>query len=345
MNRIVIFSDNLSQTARHRIEHTFPDFSFFSTSEMQLEDLTGKTLLLASGVNGIGNDRPMMDFLCAQKQLPTAFRDTTVACFVESETLRFTREAGIRYLYLTNRMGAHLPGRSLVEASQDLENLDALSDALGATSEKILTGQLEGARKRLLTPHEKKERPRLSVWTIGREGVSATRAVWDQVAQHLQGVDYDLLSFGNQNIRDCRGCAYEICKKMGEQTRCIYDDYVVESLYPSIEACDALLILAPNYNDMLPANIVSAINRMTALFRKRKFYDKRLFSIIVAGHTGAELLSRQLISALHVNKTFALPPCFSFEVRAHNVASVEGNPTLPSRAKLFAEHIQANLIR
>ena len=47
-------------------------------------------------------------------------------------------------------------------------------------------------------------------------------------------------------------------------------------MYPAIMECDALVMLCPNYNDAISANLAAFINRLTALLRKTKFYDKYL---------------------------------------------------------------------
>ena len=63
-------------------------------------------------------------------------------------------------------------------------------------------------------------------------------------------------------------------------------------------------MLCANYNDALSANLTACVNRLTALFRQTRFYDKRLFGLVVSGYSGGDLLARQLISALNMNKSF-----------------------------------------
>ena len=55
-------------------------------------------------------------------------------------------------------------------------------------------------------------------------------------------------------------------------------------------------MLCPNYNDALSANLTAFVNRLTALFRQTRFYDKALFAIVVSGYSGGDILARQLIS-------------------------------------------------
>lgn len=85
---------------------------------------------------------------------------------------------------------------------------------------------------------------------------------------------------------------------------------MVEEVYPAVRSCDALVMICANYNDALAANLTACVNRLTALFRQTRFYDKRLFGLVVSGYSGGDLLARQLISALNMNKAFFLPPHF-----------------------------------
>ena len=111
------------------------------------------------------------------------------------------------------------------------------------------------------------------------------------------------INVGNGNVLDCKGCPYKTCKHLGNQSRCFYGGIVVEEIYPAILEADSLLFICPNYNDMITANLVATINRLTALYRQTKFYDKSIFSIIVSGYSGGDALGKQLISSLNMNKT------------------------------------------
>lgn len=110
-------------------------------------------------------------------------------------------------------------------------------------------------------------------------------------------------------------------------------------MYPAVEQCDVLLMLCPNYNDALGANLTAFINRLTALFRKRQFYDKYLFSIIVSGYSGGDILARQLISSLNMNKTFILPGNFAWIETANAPGSALELEGIEERAAEFAERI------
>lgn len=341
--KTIIYSGNIREHNKKMIETIFHDYTWVSSHAAKEMNFCNSRVVLVSKINALGIDGDMFSFLekVLEKQ---SFENATVGAFVESDTELHTRDAGVQYLYIANKAGANLPGKALVEAIIGEENFVPLSGPLGLEPTKILDGQLKNLHNRMEAEIKRAEKPILSVWTIGRPGISATRELWERIEPHLQGIEIDLLSFGDENIRDCRGCAYAICKEKGQQTSCIYEDYVVEKIYPSIEKSDSILLLTPNYNDMMPANFVSAINRLTALFRKRKFYDKKIFAAIVAGHTGQERLSQQIIGALNINKTFYVPKRFSLEVRAHNADAVRENAEIGKKARAFGKHVRSELL-
>ena len=53
--------------------------------------------------------------------------------------------------------------------------------------------------------------------------------------------------------------------------KCFYGGAMVENIYPAVKWADAILLLCPNYNDALSANMTAFINRLTALFRTTRF--------------------------------------------------------------------------
>ena len=73
-----------------------------------------------------------------------------------------------------------------------------------------------------------------------------------------------------------------MCLHFGEQGGCFYGGVMQDEVYPAVRAADALVLLCPNYNDALSANLTAFINRLTALFRQTRFYDKAVFAIVVS---------------------------------------------------------------
>ena len=102
-------------------------------------------------------------------------------------------------------------------------------------------------------------------------------------------------------------------------------------------------MVCPNYNDAISANLAAFINRLTALLRKTKFYDKLLFSIIVSGYSGGDIVAQQLISGLNMNKTFVLPSRFAMMEMANKADSLAQIEGVQGRAEEFAQNIRRQL--
>lgn len=144
-------------------------------------------------------------------------------------------------------------------------------------------------------------------------------------------------------IRDCRGCAYDACHHFGEEGSCFYGGPIAEEVYPAILDCDGLVMICPNYNDALSANLTAFINRMTALFTTHRFYDKALFGVIVSGYSGGDIVAEQLISGLNMNKTFALPGKFAILETANSPGEILQIPGIEEKAAAFADQIRNQL--
>jgi hypothetical protein len=84
---------------------------------------------------------------------------------------------------------------------------------------------------------------------------------------------------------------------------------------------------------------MAVINRMTVLYKRVKFWDKTLFSIIVSGNSGSDRVAEQLLGALNINKGFRLPPYFALMATANDPGAIKKVQGIEKRAKKFAENI------
>ena len=159
------------------------------------------------------------------------------------------------------------------------------------------------------------------------------------VKEHLESCRINEINLRSGTIADCGGCTYPKCMHYSEQGSCFYGGPMVEEVYPAIEACDALVMICPNYNDALSANLCAFINRLTALFRKRRFYEKCLFALVVSGYSGGDIVAQQLISGLNMNKTFRLPDRFAIVETANQPGSIRTVPGIQRQAQEFAGRI------
>ena len=117
-----------------------------------------------------------------------------------------------------------------------------------------------------------------------------------------------------------------------------------EEVYPAVRWADALVMLCPNYNDALSANLTAFINRLTALFRQTRFYHKALFAIVVSGYSGGDIVARQLIAALNMNKSFHLPGRFALVETANDPGQALALPGIQDRLDAFARRIRSALL-
>lgn len=102
-----------------------------------------------------------------------------------------------------------------------------------------------------------------------------------------------------------------------------------------------MVLICPNYNDSVSANMMAFFNRLTALFRKdsETFAGKRVYGIIVSGYSGGDLVAEQILGAMNCNKNFILPPRFSLTETANDPQQILSCPGIEERAKIFAAQI------
>ena len=97
--------------------------------------------------------------------------------------------------------------------------------------------------------------------------------------------------------------------------------------------------LRPNYNDAVSANIMALFNRLTNLLVKQDLYQKYLYGIVVSGYSGSDIVARQLLGAMCLNKTAILPPDFCLMQTAHDPGSVRTAEGIDARITEFAVRI------
>ena len=186
--------------------------------------------------------------------------------------------------------------------------------------------------------------PELLVLHASSHHTSNTMALWEQARQRLgNGFVCTEIGLRNGTLYDCSGCPYTMCLHFGEKGGCFYGGLMQEEVYPAVRRCSGLVMLCPNYNDALSANLTACINRLTALFRQQRFYDKALFAIVVSGYSGGDIVASQVVSALNMNKGFWLPGGFCLLETANNKGEAERLPGIEERLERFAETILRQL--
>ena len=168
--------------------------------------------------------------------------------------------------------------------------------------------------------------------------------LWSQIRENLENrCTIREIGLRNGTLSDCSGCPYTMCLHFGEQGGCFYGGVMQDEVYPAVRTADALVLLCPNYNDALSANLTAFINRLTALFRQTRFYDKAVFAIVVSGYSGGDMVARQVVAAMNMNKSFYLPPKFALIETANAPGEALTLPGIGERLEWFARNIQNTL--
>lgn len=341
---IVIIPEEPSILLKKMIERVIDNNSFTPIGPKDnLPSLTNKKILFAVELNGIGTSNNLNNiFLELFNRGKDSLLASDACVLIHSDFELFTKTTAQSIIFLCNSLGCNFVGRPLVEATKNLDNFIPMTKVYDLSLEEICLDQCKKLGQRFLNfsiNNESKNKKLLVLHSSNKE-YSNTLNLWYMVKSNLNSINIEEINLGNGNISDCKGCPYTTCKHFGMQSRCFYGGIIVEEIYPAVINADSILFICPNYNDMLIANLVATINRLTALYRKTKFYDKSIFSIIVSGYSGGDALAKQLISSLNINKTFKLPAYFSLMATANDRGSIFRVENIEEKAKIFSDNIK-----
>jgi multimeric flavodoxin WrbA len=170
--------------------------------------------------------------------------------------------------------------------------------------------------------------------------------MWAKVKEQLEPYcTITEIGLRNGTLSDCSGCPYTVCLHFGEKESCFYGGVMAAEVYPAVRRCSGVVMLCPNYNDAISANMTAFINRLTALFRQTRFYDKALFSLVVSGYSGGDILARQLISGMNMNKSFYLPGNFALMETANDPGQALECEGIQSKLDAFAANIRSVMLK
>lgn len=266
----------------------------------------------------------------------------TGGIIIDGDTDLYTRSVGREILLTASMRGCIFPGKPLVEGTKNLLNFEVIAGNMGLDREAAYFVTAKELLDRICGFKPPRwEKPLILVLHASNRETSNTLAYWGLARERLTGCQIQEIHIENGTVVDCIGCPYTMCLHYGKKDACFYGGIMIEEIYPAISACNVLVLLCPNYNDALSANLSAFINRLTALFRKTPFYDKYIYTVVVSGYSGSDIVARQVISALNINKAFILPPRFAAMETANNPGSIFGNTGVEERAAGFAADIAA----
>ena len=307
----------------------------------ELSGLEGRRLLLALALGDAGVNLEYVRMLARLRKEPELLRGCTGGLIVDGAGELFTKSAASEAALALNMAGCALVGRPLVEGTGSLANFAVQAKNLGTD----LMGAYRHAAAELAERVEtevfpKKERPQVLVLHASSHHTSNTIALWSSVRERLEGrCTIQEIGLRNGTLSDCSGCPYTMCLHFGEQGGCFYGGVMRDEVYPAVRAADALVLLCPNYNDALSANLTAFINRLTALFRQTRFYDKAVFAIVVSGYSGGDTVARQVVAAMNMNKSFYLPGRFALIETANDPGQALALPGIQEQLEGFAQNI------
>lgn len=329
-----VLSDALSGTA-HRV-YTGPD---------GLPDLRRRRLLFAAALGRYGVNTALSRFLIKLRRDPTLLEDCVSGLVVDGGGDLYTKSAAAELALAVNGAGSALLGRPLVEATGSLRNFRIQAKNLDTDlpgAYRIAVAEL--ARRLTEEAFPRRETPRLLALHASSYHTSNTMQLWASVREKLGGdCITEEIGLRNGAVSDCSGCPYTACLHFGEQGRCFYGGLMQDEVWPAVRRSDAVILLCPNYNDALSANLTAFINRMTGLFRQTRFYDKAVFAIVVSGYSGGDTVARQVLSAMNMNKSFYLPPRFALIETANDPGEALALPGMDGRLDDFARRIRHTL--
>ncbi|MDO4305472.1 MAG: NAD(P)H-dependent oxidoreductase [Eubacteriales bacterium] len=307
--------------------------------------LRKRRILFAVSLGEFGMNLELYAILEKLRKYPGCMEKSIGGILVDGNSELYTKSTAREIAATANRAGCLFLGKPLVEGTGSLYNFRIIASNLGTDVADAYYQTTELLLKRLMEYLPvKKEKPQILCLHASDYDTSNTLALWKMVKGNLGGrCSVREISLRDGEIRDCTGCSYNTCMHFSQRSSCFYGGTIVEEVYPAVEACDALVMACPNYNDAVGANLTAFINRLTALFRKRQFYEKYLFAVIVSGYSGGDILAKQLLDSLCMNKTFLLPGNFALMETANDAGSIFEAADIRKKAAVFAGNMLAQI--
>ena len=269
-----------------------------------------------------------------------ALNGSICALFVRSNEDVYTKRASQELIGFVNQLGCRVIGHSVVEVVKGLKNFRTWQKTIDKSLEEIRDDLCKKQVKRLVDfKTDRVHNNKILVLHSSSHETSNTLMLWEKVQKHLNYDDIRVFHVENGSIVDCKGCDFKTCIHFSKQKSCFYGGVVMREILPAIEESDIIVWICPNYNDALSANLTALINRLTALYRRVNFYNKRIYSVVVSGNSGSDSVTNQLLGALNINKGFQLPPKFALTEIANDPGHILNVNDIDEKAKVFADYM------
>ena len=311
-----------------------------------LRPLEGRRVLFALSLGETGINLEWCAMLAALRRSEDMLEGCVGGLLVDARSELYTKAAARELVFAANRCGCAFVGKALVELTASLSNFHVLA-RLWNTDRRTASHRAARELTERMEQYvfERAARPEIVVLQASSHRTSNTMALWERVRQRL-GEDCAVTEIGLRNgtLADCSGCPYAMCLHFGETGSCFYGGVIVEEVYPALRRADAVVLICPNYNDALSANLTACVNRLTALFRTTSFEQKALYAIVVSGYSGGDIVAQQVLGALCLNKAFYLPPRFALVETANDAGEALRLPGIDGRLDAFAQAMRDQLL-
>lgn len=335
--------DDILLPCLDRLRDSGTDVTVFEhVSEFEGTPLTDSRILFAVSLSEAGVNIEYYRLLEYLRGNPQCLAGSIGGIIVDGGGEFYTKAIARRFAFSANMCGCTFPGKPLVEATGSLGNFHVLSTVSGREPEEIYSAQVRSLVDKVLDfcLPEASGKIKLLALHASTRRTSNTLLLWDMVKKHLYSrAEITEIALQNGQIYDCRGCSYEACLHFGEQESCFYGGIITDQVYPALLEADAVVLICPNYNDALSANLTAFVNRLTSLFRSHDFSDKRVYAVIVSGYSGGDIIAEQIIGALNFNKSFILPADFAMLETANDPRSILAVEGIEEKAGKFAFRI------
>ena len=308
--------------------------------------LQNRRILFAFSLPENGFNISLHGLLAWLREHPGSLRGSVGGVVIDGAGDLYTKAAARELVLAANLAGCAFPGRPLTEATGNLRNFTVQARNAGCSLEEAYRISARDLAERVCAfQPPRRKRPKLLVLHASSHRTSNTLALWNACREHLESAcEIREIGLRNGTLEDCGGCPYTMCLHYGEREDCFYGGVMVQEVYPAIREADAVMLLCPNYNDALSANLTAAVNRLTALYRTTSFEDKAVFAIVVSGYSGGDLVASQVVSALCMNKGFWLPRSFCLLETANNAGEALSLPGVRERIREFSENILSQIL-
>ena len=92
------------------------------------------------------------------------------------------------------------------------------------------------------------------------------------------------------------------------------------------------------------ANVMAFLNRLTSLHVSNALAGRYVYAIVVSGYSGGDIVAKQLLGALCLNKSLLLPPGFCMMETANDPGEAAALPGIQTRLAAFAQTIRTQTL-